>query len=1134
MFRVRTALYLPLLAVLSGMLIGCPQSTEQIALMVSPEVLDFGLTGTSQTFQVRKVFTARPMPPFKVSSGASWISASPTTGQSSGPADPVTVTVTIDRSRLTSTANTAMVTIAAEGVPRKTVEVRARLALVAQFSAERTVAFQGEGIQFFDQSATSGGGEITSWLWDFGDGTTSAEQNPTKAYAEAGTYSVSLTVGNDTTSHTQTREDYVTVLPVTPPKADFRAEPTAATVGDPVRFIDMSQAGTNPITAWFWEFGDGQTSSERAPEHVYEEPGVFTVRLTVSSEGLSDTAVKEDYVAVAAAASGVGPTAEFEGAPRVVAEGGTVQFTDLSAPGDRPIVTWLWTFGDGASSSDRNPSHIYETAGTYSVTLNVFDEVFGDTAVKDGYIEVLAPPHADFSASKTEVEVNEVVAFTDLSTPGSDAITSWLWDFGDGATSTLRNPEHAYAAPGQYTVSLTVQAGELTDTMERTAHITVREPTLPTAEFSADKQLVVVNQLILFMDRSVAGTFAIDRWAWDFGDGDTSAERNPAHRYADPGLYTVRLTVFDEGGYEDTIAKQQYVEVVAPLQANFEADKVDVEVNEEIQFTDLSTPGLSPITRWRWSFGDGVTSGQRNPTHAYTEAGEYTVSLTVEAGGQTSTLDRAAYIRVTQPAPPTAEFSANTRQALVNEPVQFINETVEGDYPVTAWFWDFGDGATSTERDPEHRYAELGTYTVSLTALDEAGYDDTVVKNDYIEAVPPLDAEFNGDPLVVESGGAVQFTDLSTPGPNDEITEWEWDFGDETGPALGPNPLHVYTLQGTEVAEVMYSVQLTISTSLGNVDVELKPDYVTVVEAAGEEAAAFVVHYPWNAPEKWFVVGDEVSVTNLSDAPGEGLRHQWRFGDGTSSSEVHPVHVYERDSGDGSVPIQLEVVAPSKGEPATAEERIRVFARTPLDDAVDGRDLADGFAFVEEIETGDATYRAYAFRAADGAGMTVVTPESVNGPTALLILADMTAGPVDLAQLGQAATAGRCVTALVDTAGAAGIDGVVRVAAAMDAVEAFASGDAEPVRTFIPVGAGEAGRTAWLAAAADQRVRAIAPVGFDVEAGAGMLPAEFGEADYAARVMAPVVRLGDAGGAVYLPESGLFYIDASVNAMLAD
>lgn len=1217
MYRLRTALYLPLLVVLSGVLVGCPQPDEQIALMVSPSVLDFGLTGSSQTFKVRKVNTAREMPPFEVSPGAPWIGVSPESGQSSGPLDPVTVTVTVDRSKMTSTANTALITLLTEGVPRQTVEVRARLALVAQFSADRTVAYQGETLEFFDQSATSGGGEISSWTWDFGDGTTSTEQSPKKAYTEAGTYTVSLTVSDGTSTHTASRDDYITVLAVTPPTADFKAEPTDAQVGALVQFVDMSTKGTNPITEWSWDFGDGQTSTDRNPEHAYAVEGKYTVTLTVRSLDLSDTAVKEEYITVSGSVVGVGPTAEFEGAPRVVAEGGTVQFTDLSGPGDRPIETWLWTFGDGASSSERSPSHVYETAGTYTVTLAVFDGVQGDTVSKDGYIEVLAPPEANFVANKTVVDVEEVVQFTDLSAPGTEPITKWEWTFGDGGTSGERNPDHAYDAPGQYTVKLTVHAGDLSDTMERVAYITVEEPTPPVAEFGSDRRTVQVNELIRFIDQSVSGTFAIDRWTWDFGDGETSQDRNPRHRYAAPGLYTVSLKVSDDGGFEDTEVKVEYIEVVAPPTADFAADKLIVGVNELVQFTDLSKPGSSPIVDWLWSFGDGQasternpahayakagvysvaltvrgedgltdtltriayitvkqapmanfvadktdvhvgevvqftdmsmpvqdpidgwdwdfgngeTSTQRNPQHAYAAVGQYTVKLTVHAGGVSGTRVRVAYIKVSEP-PLTADFTSDTQQALVNQAIQFTDQSIAGASPITGWEWDFGDGETSTERDPAHQYTNLGSYTVTLTVKDEDGGQDTEEKIGYIQIVPPLDAEFTGSPLEVVSGEAVQFTDLSTPGPNDSIAGWEWDFGDESDPATVPNPLHVYTIQGEGIAEAVYSVKLTVTTALGSIDVELKPDYIKVVEAPVDTATAlFSISYPWDAPDKWFRVGDELSITNLSDDPSRGLLHGWQFGDGATSRAVHPVHVYTQAGGDTPFGIRLDVTDPAGGDPLTAEQQVRVFARTPLDDAVDAREQADAFTLVEEIATGSASYRAYAFQAADGAAMTVVVPEAVNGPTALLVLDDLTEGSVDLGSLGQAAVNGRSVVAVVDMGRLSGTAAVVRAALAMDAVETFTSGDARPVRTFLPTGSGQCGLTAWLTAAADPRVRAVAPTGVDV--GSDAVTADTGVAagDLAARVRVPMVKVSAPGGAVYLPESGLFYVDARVYAM---
>ena len=161
------------------------------------------------------------------------------------------------------------------------------------------------------------------------------------------------------------------------------------------------------------------------------------------------------------------PTTTFTATPTAGLAPLTVQFTDLS--GGRP-TSWLWTFGDGNTSTDQNPQHTYATPGLYSVTLTATNEYGSDTETKTDYITVYAPVTAQFTANITGGTAPLTVQFTDLSTGGP---TSWLWTFGDGNTSTNQNPVHTYTTAGAHTVTLTASHPYSSDTETKTAYITV-------------------------------------------------------------------------------------------------------------------------------------------------------------------------------------------------------------------------------------------------------------------------------------------------------------------------------------------------------------------------------------------------------------------------------------------------------------------------------------------------------------------------------------------------------------------------------------------------------------------------------------------------------------------------------------
>ncbi len=285
-------------------------------------------------------------------------------------------------------------------------------------------------LQFTDLSAFN----PDTWLWDFGDGDTSVEQNPLHQYAAPGEYEICLTVENSFGSNTVCQTVYVFFGP----KADFSVE---ALGGGIYAFTDLS---TDSILLWYWDFGDGTLFSiEQHPEHLYEESGLYTVCLTVSNPAGSDTFC-EDLEVVAP------PVAAF--AYDNIGDGQVV-FTDSSA--NMPD-NWLWDFGDGSTSAQQNPVHFYVEEGMYTVCLAVSNAAGSDEVCRE--VEVLLAPVAAFAY---ENQGDAVVVFTDASTNDPE---SWLWDFGDGETSMEQNPVHQYDGGGNYTVCLTVEKGSFSDT----------------------------------------------------------------------------------------------------------------------------------------------------------------------------------------------------------------------------------------------------------------------------------------------------------------------------------------------------------------------------------------------------------------------------------------------------------------------------------------------------------------------------------------------------------------------------------------------------------------------------------------------------------------------------------------------
>ena len=326
------------------------------------------------------------------------------------------------------------------------------------------------------------------------------------------------------------------------PVAQFAGTPTSGTAPLTVNFSNTS---TGSITSYAWTFGDGGTSTAASPSHVYSAAGTYTVALTVTGPGGSDTQTRTNYVTVERTPA---PVAQFTGTSDLRDRAADGEFHQPARPGT--ITSYAWTFGDGGTSTAPSPSHAYSTAGTYTVALTVTGPGGNNTQTRTNYVTVsAAAPVAQFTGTPTSGTAPLTVNFSNTST---GSITSYAWTFGDGGTSTAASPSHVYSAAGTYTVALTVTGPGGSNTQTRTDYVTV-SATAPVAQFTGAPTKGKAPQTVDFTSTS---TGSITTYAWDFGDGTTSAVANPSKIYSMSGTYTVALTVTGPGGSNTKIADQ--------------------------------------------------------------------------------------------------------------------------------------------------------------------------------------------------------------------------------------------------------------------------------------------------------------------------------------------------------------------------------------------------------------------------------------------------------------------------------------------------------------------------------------------------------------------------------------------------
>lgn len=626
----------------------------------------------------------------------------------------------------------------------------------------------------FTNSSTSNV-PITNYQWIFGDGTSSSAANPTHAYNVTGDFEPMLIITNaDGCKDTAIYSVIHVGGGVTP---DFQAVPLIQCVNQTVSFFNLT-TGAGPNSVYFWEFGDGTTSNLTNPVHEYSDTGYYDVSLTVINQGCSVTVTKVNYVLI------VVPKAQF-GFEFNCTNPTTVDFVDSS----QGAQTWFWDFGDGTTSTQQNPTHTFPTQSNYVITLTVTNSTTGCVDSMKKTLPI-GTPSADFSSDRISGCTNLKVTFRDSSIFAS----SWLWLFGDGTSSNLQNPVHTYTDTGMYTVTLVINPGlPCTDTIVKLNYITaygIKAAIIATPPYGCSPLTVQLS------DGSVAYQGVATTWHWTLGNGDTSIIKNPLVTYVNPNpiTYKVTLVVTDNHGCKATKIFNG-VEIYNPL-ADFIADTV-VCPGEPVVFDNQS----SGANTYQWLFGDGGSTGAENPSHTYIGSGAYGVTLiaTHTVSGCKDTITKMNYIYVDTPV---ADFFVNSDFAPCPPfPVQFYNSTNRTDVD---WLWYFGDGDTSTTKDPLHVYLFPGDYSVMLIATDSSsGCTDTMFKPQYIRVRGPM-----GQFTVSADSGCAPFS-ITITGTTQSTVASVADMGDGVAFQDSINITHIYTEVGT------YFPVYTLTDSLG-------------------------------------------------------------------------------------------------------------------------------------------------------------------------------------------------------------------------------------------------------------------------------------------------------------------------------
>lgn len=449
----------------------------------------------------------------------------------------------------------------------------------------------------FSNNSTIQSGLMT-YTWSFGDGSSTTLQNPSHTYSAFGTYDVTLKAISDygyVDSVTHTVEVFEL------PMAEFSIQ--NACEGSSLSFNDQSYL-PNGTPSYAWDFGDGSPlANGNTPSYQYAQPGSYTVTMIVSINGCSDSRSHFATQAPRAVPSFTSQTS-CTNSNAVFTNTSTVAFGTFGSD---------WHFGDGSTSGQKNPSHLYGIAGNIDVTLVVTTDLNCVDSVINT-ITLIEAPEADFALSNACS--NEDIILNNLSTAPANTGNTYAWLIANSTSSSATSPMYNFGAAGSYTVKLVVNnSNGCKDSVLRNVHI----DTKPIAGYVASN--VCDGEEVNFLNNT-KNTAAGVSYVWDFGNGTQSAAVDTSFAYAGFGSYDVSLLALTQNGCSDTITKQ--VEVYELPNANF---NVGSALTADGQFL-FSGPVGTGYT-YKWLLSDGSKYSARDFNHTFVLSGVYTIRLIV-------------------------------------------------------------------------------------------------------------------------------------------------------------------------------------------------------------------------------------------------------------------------------------------------------------------------------------------------------------------------------------------------------------------------------------------------------------------------------------------------------------------------
>ena len=804
---------------------------------------------------------------------------------------------------------------------RDTTYLKARIRVqdaVENFQLADTIVLCRPGSLNFNGYAMGG----NYWKWDFGDGDSSKLANPSHYFADPGIYDVSLLTEN-TFGCYNFYQPY-NVVKVKSPVASF----------DVVRkncpnFQVKLYDRTPDAVKWMWSFGDGQSDTVKNPVHAYSGAGYYQIRLRSWD---ADGCVAEKVIpAFEISVCQGGDSLPLSNLPSFNDSAATFSDSSVKISGCLPLEvsmifpadtakSYFWDFGDGNSSQLKNPTHTYQSAGIFDVSLiyQKLDNSY-DTIINRNFIQVNLP-EADFSFKIDNYCDSSEVQFQTQ----NKANHHYRWDLGSAGMRSEESPLATYYQTTNEVVSLTV-TDSLLCTNSKYANLvlgnpnpfvgfdaysclgdrvrfthnyrdfdssvwqingqsfvgdTIIYPTTDTGVFPIDlnvfdKQacstrfpdaidLTVSNPIANFsgiQNGLYCGVYTVtfnnqstgaNQFVWSFDDGDSERVAQPTHHYDSNGTYTPTLVAMKDG-CQSTYQSSTTVRVNVP--------EVDFRVNQNSDCFPIQAsfiPEAPSAVNYTWYFGDGDSSTLANPSHTYYEAPSSPIVLEIlDTEGCVARIEKWG-INIFE-----AGIEANRWSGC--EPL-VVNLT-DTNANSTSWLWDFGDGGTSTLKNPTHTYADSGSYDISLISRSANGCYDTLY---LANAIYVGNVEANFTLLADSAACAPHLTHFENLSQGAQSYQW---FFDQHGRSTLFEPMQIFSKAG------LFDVSLYASDNRGCVDSLRKADLMNI-----------------NTPEAHFSISDSIFCgprsVQFEDHSKRLISRKWYLGDGHVDSIKYFTHHY--------------------------------------------------------------------------------------------------------------------------------------------------------------------------------------------------------------------------------------------------